>query len=77
MMGSMAVRTETVQVTGIRCEGCVQRLGAALEPLEGLQQANANLMGQVTLSWDDERLARDEIVRTLERAGFQPASLAE
>ena len=73
MMGSMAVRTETVQVSGIRCERCVQRLGLALQPLEGLEQANANLMGQVTLSWDDERLARDEIVRALERAGFQPS----
>jgi copper chaperone CopZ len=73
MIKSMAVRTETVQVTGIRCENCVQRLGAALEPLAGLERANANLMGQVTLSWDDERLARDEIVRTLERAGFKPS----
>jgi hypothetical protein len=34
-------------------------------------------MGQLTLSWDDERLERDEIVRTLERAGFQPAAFAE
>ena len=73
----MALQSETIQVAGIRCEGCVQRLGAALEPLEGLRSANANLMGQVTLSWDDDRLARDDIVRTLERAGFQPASLRE
>jgi copper chaperone CopZ len=73
MMESMTVRTETVQVTGIRCEGCVQRLGLALQPLEGLEQANANLMGEVKLSWDDERLARDDIVRALERAGFRPA----
>jgi P-type Cu+ transporter len=69
----MAVRTETVQVTGIRCEGCVQRLGLALQALEGLEQANANLMGEVTLSWDEQRLGRDDIVRALERAGFRPA----
>jgi len=69
----MALQSETIQVSGIRCEGCVQRLGAALEPLEGLEAANANLVGQVRLSWDDERLARDEILRTLERAGFAPA----
>jgi len=70
----MALQSETIQVTGIRCEGCVQRLGAVLEPLEGLEAANANLVGQVSLSWDDERLARDDILRTLERAGFAPAS---
>jgi P-type Cu+ transporter len=73
-MRAMALQSETMQVSGIRCEGCVQRLGVALEPLEGLQSANANLMGQVMLSWDDDRLARDDIIRTLERAGFQPAS---
>ena len=69
----MALQSETIQVSGIRCEGCVQRLGATLEPLEGLEAANANLLGQVRLSWDDERLARDDILRTLERAGFPPS----
>jgi copper chaperone CopZ len=68
----VALQSETIQVSGIRCEGCVQRLGAALEPLEGLEAANANLVGQVTLSWDDERIAREVILRTLERAGFAP-----
>jgi P-type Cu+ transporter len=68
----MTLQSETIQVSGIRCEGCVQRLGAALEPLEGLEAANANLVGEVRLSWDDERLARDDILRTLERAGFAP-----
>jgi copper chaperone CopZ len=73
-MMTMALKSETIQVSGIRCEGCVQRLGAALQPLEGLEAANANLVGQVSLSWDDERLARDDILRTLERAGFAPAA---
>jgi copper chaperone CopZ len=68
----MALQSETIQVSGIRCEGCVQRLGAVLQPLEGLEAANANLVGQVMLSWDDERLERDDILRTLERAGFAP-----
>jgi hypothetical protein len=31
----------------------------------------------VTLSWDDERLPRDEILRTLRGAGFEPASRPE
>jgi P-type Cu+ transporter len=72
-MAAMALQSETIQVSGIRCEGCVQRLGAVLEPLEGLEAANANLVGEVKLSWDDERLARDDILRALERAGFAPA----
>ncbi len=67
----MALQSETIQVSGIRCERCVMRLGRALEPLSGLESANATLMGDVVLSWDDERLGRDEIVAALERAGFR------
>jgi copper chaperone CopZ len=68
----MAVRTETLQVTGIRCERCVMRLAATLEGQVGLEQANANLMGQVTLSWDDERTSRDDILAAMARGGFRP-----
>ena len=70
----MAVVTETIQVSGIRCERCVMRLAKVLEGHEGLEEANANLMGQVTLAWDDERITRDEIVAALERGGFPPAN---
>jgi copper chaperone CopZ len=68
----MAIRSDTIQVTGIRCERCVLRLGAALEDLDGLEAANATLMGQVMLRWNDERVAREEIVDRMARAGFRP-----
>ena len=68
----MALTTETIQVSGIRCERCVMRLGGALEGLDGLEAANANLMGQVALTWDDERVGRDEIIDVMARAGFRP-----
>lgn len=68
----MALRSDTIEVTGIRCERCVLRLGGALEGLEGLEGANANLMGQVSLTWDDERVAREEILERMARAGFRP-----
>ena len=51
----MATQTETIQVGGVRCEKCVLRLAHALEGHEGLEGANANLMGQVSLAWDDEQ----------------------
>jgi copper chaperone CopZ len=68
----MAVVTETLQVNGIRCERCVMRLAKTLEGHEGLESANANLMGQVQLAWDDERTSRDDLVEALSRAGFRP-----
>lgn len=67
----MATRTETLQVSGVRCERCVARLAAALTGHEGLEAANANLMGQVTLSWNDERTSREALVAALGKAGFR------
>jgi copper chaperone CopZ len=66
----VAIRSETIQVSGIRCERCVLRLAGALQGLEGLESANANLMGQVALSWDDERTSRQVLVERLSRSGF-------
>ena len=66
----MATQTETIQVGGVRCERCVMRLAHALEGHEGLESANANLMGQLALAWDDERTSRDAIIERLARSGF-------
>lgn len=67
----MAVQSETLQVSGIRCERCVNRLAVALREHDGLESANANLMGQVTLAWDDERTSRDALLAEMARAGFR------
>jgi copper chaperone CopZ len=66
----VAVQSETIHVSGVRCERCIGRLAGALRQLDGIESANANLMGQVTLAWDDERTTRDELVAALKRAGF-------
>ncbi len=62
--------TETLQVSGIRCERCVNRLASALSGHEGLESASANLMGQVTLSWDEARTSRAALLEALARGGF-------
>jgi copper chaperone CopZ len=67
----MAIVSETIQVTGISCERCVMRLAKTLEGTDGLEYANANLMGQVMLSYDDERTTRDALVEQLGRGGFR------
>jgi hypothetical protein len=66
----MATVSETIQVGGVRCERCVMRLAHSLEGHEGLEAANANLMGQLTLAWDDERTSREAILDRLAKAGF-------
>ena len=67
----MATVDETIQVSGIRCEKCVMRLAATLDGIDGLEYANANLMGQVLLSYDDERTTRYARVDAMARGGFR------
>jgi copper chaperone CopZ len=65
------LRTETIRVSGIRCERCVNRVATALSGHEGLESASANLMGELTLAWDDERTNREELLAALGKAGFR------
>ena len=68
----MATVEETLQVGGIRCERCVLRLAKTLEGHDGLEYANANLIGQVVLRYDDERTSRDALVEKMSLGGFRP-----
>ena len=62
---------ETIQLSGIRCERCVMRLGKVLEGHEGLAAANATLMGQVTVAYDDELTSREALLKEMARGGFR------
>lgn len=47
------------------------RLGGVLKRVEGIESANASLMGQVSVSWDDSAVSREAIVKALEGGGFR------
>jgi copper chaperone CopZ len=68
------VTTETIHVSGIRCERCVHRLASVLTGHEGLESANATLMGEVTLSWDEARTSRERLLETMAKGGFHELS---
>jgi copper chaperone CopZ len=70
----MAIVSDTIQVSGIRCEKCVMRLAKTLEGTDGLESANANLMGIVQLSYDDQRVSRVALIETMARGGFRELS---
>ena len=67
----MATVRETFQVKGIRCERCVARLGHVLKNQQGLESANATLMGEVTLVWDDEQTSREALLEAMAQSGFR------
>jgi copper chaperone CopZ len=70
----VAVVSETIQVSGIRCERCVARLAGVLRDHDGLESATANLVGDVSLSWDDRLTTREVILEALARGGFREAA---
>ena len=72
----MAIQSDTLQLSGIRCERCVNRLAAALRGHDGLESANANLMGQVKFAWDDEKTSREAVLEEMARAGFREIAAA-
>jgi len=47
------------------------RLAKVLEGHEGLEAANANLVGEVSLTWDDERTSREALLDAMARGGFR------
>ena len=67
----MALVQDTIQVSGIRCERCVMRLAKMLEDHEWLEAANANLMGEVRVTWDNERTSREALLEAMARGGFR------
>jgi copper chaperone CopZ len=68
----MTVMTETLEVEGVRCERCVQAIAGALQGVDGLAGASANLMGEVTIAYDTTDV-RDAAVAAIEQAGFTVA----
>ncbi|HEY7536402.1 MAG TPA: heavy-metal-associated domain-containing protein [Gaiellaceae bacterium] len=67
----MATVQETIQLKGIRCERCVARLAKVLEGHDGLESANANLQGRLTVTYDDERTSRQALLEEMLRGGFR------
>ena len=67
----MASITETIKLTGVTCGRCVMRLRHVLKDHDGLEAANANLIGELTVTYDDERTTRDALLKEVARGGFK------
>jgi hypothetical protein len=67
----MATVEEVVHVRGIRCERCMARLAKVLDGHDGLESANADFQGRVTLVYDDERTSREALTAEMLRGGFR------
>jgi copper chaperone CopZ len=67
----MAVRSETLQVDGVHCINCIQKIGTALGAVGGLAGASATLTGEISISYDEDRPeVRERVIEALAACGF-------
>jgi copper chaperone CopZ len=66
--------TETIQLRGVTCGRCVMRLRHVLKDHQGLEAANANLMGELTVTYDDGVTSREALLKDVARGGFREAT---
>lgn len=68
----MANKTITLDVVGMTCAACSSRVEKVLNKSEGVINATVNLLQQkATIEFDPEKVNIDEIIRTIEKAGYE------
>jgi hypothetical protein len=50
------------------------RLRHVLKDHDGLEAANANLMGELTVTYDDTRTSREALLKDVARGGFRESA---
>jgi copper chaperone CopZ len=61
----------TVQVEGMSCAGCEQRIGTALRRLDGVRDVTADhLSGRVRVRFDPDTTGPDAVRDRIELAGY-------
>lgn len=68
----MAIQT-TLQVAGMDCDHCAQRLGVSLERLEGVIEAQVDQAGTASIRFDESRVEETELADRVRAAGFDIA----
>jgi copper chaperone len=62
---------ETFRVPNVHCEHCDHAIRGALEGLGGVEKALVDLESkEVTVTYDKGRVARDQLVSTIESEGY-------
>jgi copper chaperone CopZ len=64
---------EVYEVEGVHCPRCIAKIAGALQGVEGLLAADANLMGEITVRLDGPE-ARERVREALAGVGFPVAA---
>ena len=71
----MSKKTETIQIEGMSCGGCVRQVQEALEATEGIETQNVEI-GSARVSYDPARTDCRTIEQAIAQAGFKALSPA-
>ena len=74
-LGALAAeKTETIKVSGWHCGGCAARTEAALKDVKGVSTVAADkAKKQVTVTYDDAKVARADLDKAITDSGFEVA----
>lgn len=63
----------TLQITGMHCGNCAQRLGIALRRNEGVIKADVDAAGSAEIRFDDAKVDEQQLLEVVRASGFDVA----
>ncbi|HVW64446.1 MAG TPA: heavy metal-associated domain-containing protein [Nitrosospira sp.] len=67
--------TEIINVKGMSCMGCVNKVKTGLENTAGVKSAEVSLeQKQVTVQYDDTRTQPEQLRNAIKKAGYEVVS---
>lgn len=68
----MAIRDVKINVDGMKCDGCVQSVTAALRAARGVKDVNVSLeRKEAILSYEDDMVTASELAEAINKKGFK------
>lgn len=68
------MQTETMNVTGMTCGGCVGKVTKALTAVPGVGQVNVSLPGNASVEFDENLTSRERLHAVVQDAGYGVAT---
>jgi copper chaperone len=71
------MQTETMNVTGMTCGGCVSKLTKALKTVPGVGHVEVSLPGEASVDFDEKLTSRQRLQSAVKDAGYGVAEIGE
>lgn len=68
------MKTETMNVSGMTCGGCVRKVTQALTALPGVGPVEVSLPGKASVEFDERLISRERLQAAVEGAGYGVAN---